>query len=342
MFCENCGQNIKPGTKFCENCGAKILYKQDETVTKSNKTEELIRRKQNERIERAEKKQKKSSAPILIGIIAVLLIALVIVIIVLVKKKVAGNNNEEIRDEAYKTEALEDETFKALDYDLYDLESIEELSPETADEYEAYFDALEYYVLGEDSSIGEESIVTEDIIGSEDSTESAEDDENSAQAGGASISEALSTTDNAGIMDFEWLHDVIDFNGATGAGALVDESNVTPITGDNAALNGGWKAYIYDESTERFLNAEISASGSDFAIRLNWKNLYVDGASYEETGSADFDGTWESSSGTAKAQGANGNLEITSFLLSNDMMHEYAMGVFYWPSGEKAYIGLMR
>lgn len=344
MFCENCGQNIKPGNKFCDNCGAKIVYKQVETVIESNKTEEFIKRKQNERIDRVEKKQKKkkSSAPILICFIAVLAIALAIVIIIIVKKKADEDINEGIRDDASKNEALEDEHFKDLDYDLYDLESIDELSPETPEEYEAYFDMLEYYVLGEESSASEESIVTEDIFESEEDGEAADDAENVTEAEGLLISEELSTTDNAGLMDFEWLHDVIDFDGATGAGALVDESNVTQITGDNAALNGGWKAYIYDESTERFLNAEINASGSDFSIRLNWKNIYFDGASYEETGSDDFDGTWDFESGTAKAQGVNGKLEITSFMLSNDMMHEYAMGVFYWPSGEKGYIGLMR
>lgn len=344
MYCSECGQEVKTGTKFCENCGAKIVYKQDENVTKSNKTEEFIKRKQNERIERVEEKpkKKKSSAPLLVGIIAVLVIALVIVIIVKVKKKADEAKNEEMGDKSYRTEALEDESFQDLDYDLYDLESIEELSPETAEEYEAYYDMLEYYVLGEDNIADEDSIEMDDFFGSEDSDESAEDDENVTNADGSSISEALSTTANAGLMDFEWLHDIIDFNGTTGAGALVDESNVTQITGDNAALNGGWKAYIYDDSTERFLNAEINASGSDFTIRLNWKNLYVDGASYDETGNADFEGTWDFTNGTAKAHGLNGELELTSFMLSNDQMHEYAWGVFYWPSGEKGYIGLMR
>lgn len=143
-------------------------------------------------------------------------------------------------------------------------------------------------------------------------------------------------------MDFEWLHDVIDFNGTTGAGIVVDASNVEMITGDNASLNGGWKAYIYDDATQRFLNAEIITNGSDFAITLNWKYFYCDEVSYEETGSSDYSGTWNSDNGTAKAQSIDGEVELTTFYLSNDHAHEYAIGTYYWPSGETGHIGLMR
>lgn len=311
MYCSECGKEIKIGSKFCENCGAKIIYKPDEIADRGFQNGNSI---------------KKSKVPILNGIIIIFVIVFVIIIMLTVGKK-DKEDSEALDNNIHNPEGIE-----ALDCDLYNPEDIEALAPESAEEYDAYFDILEYYATGE---APEESDWAEEYYESFSEIE-LEDDS------GTQIADVLSTSENAGIMDFEWFHDVIDFNGTTGAGIVVDASNAELITGDGKSLNGGWKAYIYDDDTERFLNAEIDINGNAFAITLNWKYLYLDGSTYDETDSSSYSGTWNPEQGAAKGQSIDGEVEITAFYLSNDQLHEYAIGIYYWPSGEIGHIGLMR
>lgn len=137
MYCRDCGQEVKNGSKFCVNCGAKIIYKSVEPAPSSktsgaasSRTDNTVRRENLGR-KVAEERPKKSKTPLLIGIIVVLVIALIVVITMAINKNAK-------------------ESDKNLNYELYNPEDIEDLTPQTAEEYDAYFDKLEYYTLGEE------------------------------------------------------------------------------------------------------------------------------------------------------------------------------------------------
>lgn len=95
---------------------------------------------------------------------------------------------------------------------------------------------------------------------------------------------------------------------------------------------------------ERYFNVSIETSGTDFTAITNWM-YYFDGStgtSSDETGSDTFTGTWDPSTGTATVESNYARIVFDEFYISNDNKAEYAIGTFYWISGEIETIGLMR
>ena len=264
---------------------------------------------------------------ILIVIVSVVVIALAILIVM----KIAGKGDADSSENESNTSTAT-------------LNELPELAPDSEEEYEAFLDKLEYLTLGDET--GDEIVAVEDDLVEEDSVEEDySQDVTDNGENGASIASALSTTDYANAMDFEWLHDVTKSDG-TGAGIVLDVSHADPIpTDDNSYLNGGWKAYMFGTDSdygERYMNAEIDASEGKINITLNWKYFCLEGTTYEEDGSSVFSGQRNPADGVITAQGSNGNLELSEFYISKDKEHEYVIGAFQYPSGELYILGLMR
>ena len=157
----------------------------------------------------------------------------------------------------------------------------------------------------------------------------------------------LSTTDHALALDFEWAWDYV-INGNNSCFAAQDLIRVTDDM--EPLINGGWKAYMFTRSgdygsdTERYFNVEITADGSRFGLKTNWAYLLdpAAGNSIQENGSDSFKGTFDALEGTASAQSDYAKIDIDGFYISPDFEEEYAIGTFYWISGEKDCIALMR
>jgi len=157
----------------------------------------------------------------------------------------------------------------------------------------------------------------------------------------------LSTSDIAKATDFEWFLDYV-LNGGSDAGRVITDRSYSKKVTDSSALNGGWKAFmctesgVYGSDVERYFNVEIDTNGSYFDLTANWKYFFdtASGSSVDETHTDTFEGSYNSGSPTA--QSAYAKVDFEEFYISNDEKTEYAVGTFYWISGETDRIGLMR
>lgn len=321
MFCEKCGNKLKEGAKFCEECGAAIEMKEVLNQKKENVTE----------------RSKSAGRKIVIITVIALIVIVSVVIIVLVKRN--GKEN-------MPSESVEPTTSVGTEMADFDVTSeLPALTPDSEEEYEAFFDKLEFLTLGDepadDSESSEGNFETEDIGDITDNSEEMA----STEEIGAAVASALSTTDYAKAMDFEWLHDVTESDGS-GAGIVLDESLADAIpVDDNSYLNGGWKAYMYGTDAdygERYMNAEIETQDGKISITVNWKYYCLAGNSYEEDGNSEFSGQRNLTDGVITADSSSGKLELSEFYISKDKEHEYARGAFLYPSGELYIFGLMR
>lgn len=161
------------------------------------------------------------------------------------------------------------------------------------------------------------------------------------------IAEKLSTSDTAKATDFEWFLDYV-LNGGSDAGRVITDRSYSSKVTDSSALNGGWKAFmctesgVYGSDVERYFNVEIDTNGSYFDLTANWKYFFdpASGSSVDETHTDKFEGSYNS--GAPTAQSAYAKVDFEEFYISNDEKTEYAVGTFYWISGETDRIGLMR
>lgn len=164
-----------------------------------------------------------------------------------------------------------------------------------------------------------------------------------------SIAAKLSTSDVGTVADFNWFLD-IEVLGGNDAGQVI--SKAERITGDeNPLLNGGWKGYLVDTiskpftpEVERYFNVEVDTSGKKFNGTVNWSVFYdlVNMKAHDDNFTDDFEGDWDAASGTATVMLPSGKIEFDNFWISSDKKAEYATGTFYWISGEKERIGLIR
>lgn len=160
----------------------------------------------------------------------------------------------------------------------------------------------------------------------------------------------FSTEEIAYATEFDWFMDYIISGGQENGRVITDPALAIRITDRPAALNGGWKAFMFHEEgvygydAERYFNADIQAEKGRFNISMNWKYLYDknEGSTVEESGSDVFSGTYDETGGTASAQSSYAKVDFDAFYLSTDGMTEYAVGTFYWISGETDRIALMR
>ena len=151
--------------------------------------------------------------------------------------------------------------------------------------------------------------------------------------------------------EFEWALDYARAGEGTSSKVITDPGMAEQILGERQALlNGGWKAFmftedgVYGSDVERYFHVQITASGVSFLITTNWKYLFDPnaGGSIEESGSDTFGGSFDAQTGTATALTSYARIDFDAFYLSKDASREYAIGNFYWNSGEIDRIALMR
>ncbi|WP_078038160.1 zinc-ribbon domain-containing protein [Oribacterium sp. C9] len=164
------------------------------------------------------------------------------------------------------------------------------------------------------------------------------------------IADELSTSEDARALDFDWFYDYVLNNGRENGRVITDKKLARRITDEQAALNGGWKAFMftkdgdYGSDGERYLNATVDTKGNKFNITLNWK-YFIDPVSKKtitETGHTTFKGSYDDLEGTAVCRTDDAMIEFDEFYISTDGQTEYAVGTFHWISGEIDQIALMR
>ncbi|ETP73597.1 hypothetical protein UYO_0234 [Lachnospiraceae bacterium JC7] len=164
------------------------------------------------------------------------------------------------------------------------------------------------------------------------------------------IAEDLSTTDYAKALEFDWFYDYVLNKGRENGRVITDKRLARRITDEQAALNGGWKAFMftkdgdYGSDGERYLNATVDTKGGKFNITLNWK-YFIDpttGKTVTEKGNTLFRGTYDDLEGTAVCRSDDAMIEFDAFYISTDGLTEYAIGTYHWISGEIDQIALVR
>lgn len=306
MFCPKCGTELPEDSVFCENCGTKVA----DHVTAKKNTQSKTR-------------PGRKPVPVIIGIAAAVIIA---ALLLFFKEKGEENGGSDSKAEV--TASKESPTPSPIS-------------------------------RSEEKEISEEKENKETeagtVLSSAPETQAPDlsaPDDFPAEAGDPSaVAADLSTADHAMATDFEWFLDY-ELLGGEYQGQLVSDRNLTkPVAKDQQALlQGGWKAFMYcaDEGADpedgaRYFNAEINSSGDDFAVTMNWKYMFdaVSGQSIEESGSDLFKGNWKED-GTVSVQSDYAMVTFDTFLINQDSTAEYALGTFYWISGETCRIALMR
>lgn len=148
----------------------------------------------------------------------------------------------------------------------------------------------------------------------------------------------FSTADTPVENEFSWY---IPNRDAVGPG-----EGATLLT-DFSSVQGGWKAYIYNEpvveyasSIDQLLNVRIEGDegASIVAIDWYWVRSIETGDTWEDTTpDSIYQGSWEG--GTLTALGA-GQVRFTCFWLEDGK--EYALGTINWPDASHAQIALVR
>lgn len=148
----------------------------------------------------------------------------------------------------------------------------------------------------------------------------------------ASSKPSYSTTERPTLSDFQWL------NSDSMAG-MVPEGSTELM--DLSSVAGGWKAYMFGSGMERFCNANIEGSGQNATMTFKWGTAYdgATGQSHEDnTPDTVYKGTF--SYGMFDSHDMSGNLTMSMFWENKG--HQYATGLFQWPSGEYDTVALVR
>ena len=360
MFCPNCGAKLRDDSIFCEECGTRISgmerqpqEQQSEPASAGQEQSEAedVRREGQPpyaplppqyagHSAPPESERRGSSGRFKYVLAGIAVIALIIAAVTFFRK---GGDDGGSSEPPAKSEAVTDRSSEAAP--AVTQTSAATAAPDTK--------ALET-PAAQDTTAAQPPAETTPPAETPSDTEPAPQEpaapEGMSAEEMAAIAARLSTDEPAYALDFEWLLDIILLDG-DGAGAVVtDESRRVQITdGMQPLLNGGWKAFmhtadpIYESDIERYFNAELSVSDNDFTITANWKYLFDPSeGTTEETGSEVFRGTYDPETGTASALCSYAKIEFEGFYISDDHKAEYAIGKFYWISGEVDVIGLMR
>lgn len=140
------------------------------------------------------------------------------------------------------------------------------------------------------------------------------------------IAARLSTDESAFATEFDWFMDYVVNGGYENGRVITDATLSTRVTDQYPALNGGWKAFMFNEEgvygsdLQRYFNANVQVRGGSFNITMNWKYLFnpAEGSSEEEPGSDSFSGTYDDSAGTATAESSYAKVVFDAFYLSSD------------------------
>lgn len=329
MFCPNCGAKLTDDSVFCSECGSRLTDIPSPDNTGNLSKPEIFSNEYN-RINNNKRPAPdlRIIIPVIVGSI-VLVVAVAAVILLLKKGRGAG---EDLQDDNGSIEEF-DESDASEGFDETDVEEFDET------------DVTEDF---DDTDVTEESddfFDTDDLEDPDNSTEQDTTDEGaSGNEGSKAIAAKLSTDDNAMALEFDWFYDKV-FDVSKGEWANVTDLEYSDRITDSDLLNGGWKCYIkssdQNDSTERYLHADIDTDGGNFKISLRWWGLNT-GEWIEETGTDVCTGKWDAKKGTVHTVGNIGNVDFSDFYLSKDKDAEYAVGTLQWNSGELDYVGLMR
>ena len=319
MFCPNCGAKLPEDSVFCENCGTKVTgifnaERENQPKIRSDGT-----KTQPERQNVSSRNQKKKGLPVPLLIGAAVIFAAIFFL--LFKGKGNGNGGTDSPDEAPAFTKEENETEESKETKETEAVKETETAPASAS------------------------------AKTPQDSDSTADQGYSALSNPSDIAADLSTVEHALATDFEWFLDYELLGGEYQGQLVSDRSLTTLITKEQAdLLQGGWKAYMYcadeganPEDGARYFNAELHPAGDDFSVTMNWKYMFdaVSGSSIEETGSDLFKGNWNDD-GTVSVKSDYAMVTFDTFLVNQDATAEYALGTFYWISGETYRIALMR
>lgn len=321
MYCQKCGAQIPDDSVFCENCGAKVTEAEN---------------KKREPKKNSNPSAKSNKSKWMIPAVVVLIVVLAVIAVLFFKGKLGGDGNEpanqnpaqEIEKAEKKAETIESPT----DNKLSEQEPVSE------------------------QAISQEKYENKPKVSNQDPVDIVEEEQSETEAPSVQelqvTADKLSTMETANAMDFEWFLDIELFDGSGAGRVISDTEQIIKIAGDQwPLLNGGWKAYMVDTITkpynpeiERYFNVDIDASETDICATMNWAYIFMpqEGKSYEEKGNDLFEGKWSPSDGTAVTESKYGKVEWDSFYITADSKAEYAIGTFYWISGEIERIALMR
>ena len=378
MFCPNCGAQIPDDSIFCDQCGYRVAGEstgQQAQAGQQDYTGQQYRSEQQYQAVPADVPDGKSSGSkvAVYAVIGVAVLAVAGAGIFFLRKGKSGDEKEQKPAIVAESDAQVSEQAGGAGAD----EEESAGTVESADEKENGSGAAS---AGEKDSgksradlkadIGAdlkadlqaeagESQAEETQTGDEAETSEADISQGLEEAAGegltademAELAEKLSTTESAMALDFEWAMEYVLYGGEDSESVVADPSQVERITGDmQPLLNGGWKAFMftktgdYGSDVERYFNAEILTSDEDFWLGANWNYVFDPGneTSAEESGRGSFNGSFDAANGTATAAASHARIDFDAFYISKDGKTEYALGKYYWISGEIDQIALMR
>ena len=187
------------------------------------------------------------------------------------------------------------------------------------------------------STTTETSAPTEEVTTApvtEPPAESKADDNRQAKA----EAENFSTDEKPSFEDFEWCYGQF--------GLVRDPPENCEFLTDPISWSGGWKCFIIYTTAENadpyireINNVNIGVDGTALALKMKHYLYEVDGESYDDSVTSDFDFSGKVYQGMFDALGV-GRVTMTSFWKKDG--HEYAVGDYLLQSGENVYIAFMR
>ena len=250
--------------------------------------------------------KKKYGKLIIIAVIAAVTIAAVIIAMLLVFKSQGGGQNSELSPPV--TESSNDISS----------------SPEQTES------KTESSEISEKSDEPDSSPEPDENDGSEPGEEDSSDE--------SEISEPEKIFDRPSESDFAWFDNIIaDSN---------DLPDDVEMIKDAPEINGDWKGrFLYYDSEQdpianELINAEISAGDRAATVTIYWYVINYGEGYIDETKNEKMvmDGVLDD--GEIRTFGTNASLDINIFYTSGSK--QYALGFMTLPSGEGAYLGLVR
>ena len=370
MFCTNCGAQIPDDSIFCDQCGYRVAGEstgQQAQAGQQDYAGQQYRSEQQYQAVPADVPDGKSSGSkvAVYAVIGVAVLAVAGAGIFFLRKGKRGDEKDQKPAIVAESDAQVSEQAGGAGADEEEsagtVESADEKekgsSAASADEKDS--SGSEVDLKADLQAEAGESQAEETQTGDEAETSEADISQGLEEAAGegltademAELAEKLSTTESAMALDFEWAMEYVLYGGEDSESVVADPSQVERITGDmQPLLNGGWKAFMftktgdYGSDVERYFNAEILTSDEDFWLGANWNYVFDpgNGTSAEESGRGSFNGSFDAANGTATAAASDARIDFDAFYISKDGKTEYALGKYYWISGEIDQIALMR
>ncbi len=318
MFCSECGNQIPENAMFCGRCGKKVMRGNSKRIGFSREIpgSDLPALKEGSDVGRAFGGKG-------VWIVSAVILAVIVggVIYLFQNSEVTGKifSNSAIEESSDAPVKRSDQRVRGTLADSVTQESVETKAGEN--------NATDIDRMAEDA---------ESVQGIVDLNDARQ----------LEIAMALSSGENAGIMDVDRFYLYMD-EGSEEKNRMMQEW--VRLTDMPLLLSGGWRAYMCDKhdfyggAAERYLNVWIDTDGDMFKITLNWKYLRdkESGETTEETGSDSFTGVWDPLTGTAVLTADFGSIRMDDFYIK-PYRESFGIGRMEWISGEEEYIVLFR